>query len=251
MKTETLFTGKADDYSRYRPGYPLKLIGVLENEINFDSTKDVADIASGTGMLTKLFLQNENLVFGVEPNDDMRQTAEKGLSKFYNFISVKGTAEKTNLADGSVDIITVAQAYHWFESEKTKAEFKRIIRKNGYAVLIWNILRKNYNGFHKAYVKFLEKLSPENYLRHIEGSSEENIKSFFDGFKFSSKSIDNQQILDWKGLRGNLFSISFFPKEEGRQKKAIDDLKKIFDDYNINEKVILEYSTKIYYGKIK
>ena len=251
MKTDTLFNGKAEDYAKYRPGYPLKLINLLESEINFDETKDIADIGSGTGTLTKLFLLNDNLVFGVEPNEEMRVTAEKNLDNFYNFISVNGTAEKTNLADSSVDIITAGQSFHWFDSGQAKNEFRRIVRKDGYVVLVWNVMKRNFSNFLKAYVKFVENLSPEMYNKHIEGSSEETMKKFFGDTKFNLKSIDNQQILDWKGLRGNLLSVSFLPKEEAAQKKLLDELKAIFDKHNINGKVIIDYSAKVFYGKIK
>src|SRR6266849_3318238 len=109
------FTGRAAAYSKYRPGYPAEILNVLNSEIAFDQGKTVADIGSGTGLLSKLFLQNGNTVFGVEPNDEMRSFAKQSFSGFPNFVSVKGSAENTTLQDFSVDLVTVGQALHWFD----------------------------------------------------------------------------------------------------------------------------------------
>src|SRR5713101_3536844 len=101
------FTGRAAAYSKYRPGYPAEILNILNSEIGFGQDKTVADIGSGTGLLSKLFLQNGNTVFGVEPNDEMRSYAEQNLSGFPTFGSTKGRAETTGLKDTSVDLITV------------------------------------------------------------------------------------------------------------------------------------------------
>ena len=111
------FSGKAEMYAKYRPSYPRSILKILEEEIAFNKDQIVADIGSGTGLLSKVFLENGNKVYGIEPNDEMRAFGEKFLSEWKNFISVKGTAEHTGLKDHSVDLVTAGQALHWFDRD--------------------------------------------------------------------------------------------------------------------------------------
>ena len=132
------FTGRASDYSMHRPEYPRQILDILKTEGGFDQNKTVADIGSGTGLLSRLFLQNGNKVFCVEPNDEMRSFAEQDLSRFPNFVSIKGRAEDTTLKDSSVDLVTVGQALHWFDHELAKKEFERILRNNRDVCIVYN-----------------------------------------------------------------------------------------------------------------
>src|SRR5258708_9080998 len=146
MKTSTSrFSDRVEDYVKYRPRYPQQIIEVLENKIELNVGSVVADIGSGTGISTGLFLNNGNKVFAVEPNKEMREAAESIYLKESNFISVNGTAEKSNLEERSIDIIFSAQAFHWFNARETKNEFNRILKPNGHIVLVWNI-RKMYHN---------------------------------------------------------------------------------------------------------
>src|SRR5271167_2755126 len=99
------FSNRVDDYVRFRPGYPSGVIDVLRDECGLAPESVVADIGSGTGLLTQLFLENGNLVYGVEPNPAMRQAGEEFLQKYPDFRSVAGSAECTTLADASLDFI--------------------------------------------------------------------------------------------------------------------------------------------------
>ena len=132
------FSNRVDNYVKYRPSYPKEIISFLENAIQFKNDFVVADIGSGTGILSKMFLDNGNTVYAVEPNTAMRNKAEELLKNYPLFKSIDGTAEQTTLQNSSIDIITAAQAFHWFDAEKTKAEFRRILKPGGYCCLIWN-----------------------------------------------------------------------------------------------------------------
>jgi ubiquinone/menaquinone biosynthesis C-methylase UbiE len=208
MKNHTTrFTGRADDYAKYRPGYPEQIISLLENKINFDSSKDIADVGCGTGLLSRLFLTNGNLVFGVEPNEEMRIMSEKLLSKFINFISVEGAAEETKLANNSVDVITVGQAFHWFDLKKTKKEFKRVLRKDGDVVIVWNE-RSGASQFMKELDAILKTLNQEHEEAEKNLVDKNLLSTFYGVEKVSKSSFPNFQMLDLAGLKGRVPGVN-------------------------------------------
>ncbi len=114
------FSNRVENYVKYRPGYPREVLDLFRDEMNLTENSVIADIGSGTGISAKLFLENGNEVFGVEPNAAMRGAAEEFLREFPKFKSVDGTAENTNLPDNSVDLVVAAQAFHWFDKDKTR-----------------------------------------------------------------------------------------------------------------------------------
>src|SRR5438445_11892407 len=132
------FTGRALFYSTSRPSYPMRILDILRTEIGFDRTFVVADVGSGTGLLSELFLTNGNHVIGVEPNDDMRIFAEKRLSQFLKFLSVRGRAERTSLETAIIDLVTVGQALQWFDSEAASKELASILIQNGHVCIVYN-----------------------------------------------------------------------------------------------------------------
>src|SRR5437879_8193710 len=119
------FTGRALFYSTSRPSYPMRTLDILRTEIGFDRTFVVADVGSGTGLLSELFLTNGNHVIGVEPNDDMRIFAEKRLSKFPKFLSVRGRAERTSLETEIIDMVTVGLELHLCDYDDASKAFSQ------------------------------------------------------------------------------------------------------------------------------
>ena len=128
------FSDRVENYVLYRPGYPPEALQALRDECGLTPNHVIADIASGTGIWTRMLLQNGNKVFGVEPNPEMRKAGERLLAAFPNFTSVAGTAEATTLADQSVDFVTAAQAAHWFDRKRSRREFVRILKPGGWLV---------------------------------------------------------------------------------------------------------------------
>ena len=247
MKSVTRFTNRVANYAKYRPGYPASILTLLEYETGFDRQKDIADIGSGTGLLAKLFLANENLVYGIEPNDEMRNAGDKLLKDFINFVSIKGTAENTTLADESLDMITSGQAFHWFDSVKAKTEFMRILKPGGYVVLIWNERIKNASLFMEGYEKLLLKYGTDFEKIKHENTGDKELNKFFGVKNFKLAIFDNFQIFDFTGLKGRLLSSSYIPLDNI---KMMGDLKKLFEKCNQNGKLKFEYETKVYFGKI-
>src|SRR5438876_11309524 len=131
------FSARVEDYARYRPGYPPGVIQLLKTECGLSAESVVADVASGTGIFTRMLLENRCRVFGVEPNVEMRHAAEEFMAGHARFKSLNGTAESTTLPNHSVDIITASQAAHWFDPSKERQEFVRILKPGGWTVLMW------------------------------------------------------------------------------------------------------------------
>ncbi|HEX2269365.1 MAG TPA: class I SAM-dependent methyltransferase, partial [Pyrinomonadaceae bacterium] len=150
------FTSRVENYARYRPGYPTEIVDLLKTACDLTPASVVADIGSGTGKLSEIFLANGNVVIGVEPNAAMREVAEKIFNDEPLFRSVDGSAEATTLADSSVDMVVAGQAFHWFDHERARVEFARILRPGGWVVLLWNDRRVGSTPFLAAYEQLLQ-----------------------------------------------------------------------------------------------
>ena len=135
---EERFSSRAETYAQYRPTYADGFMEYLYTEVGLNAGSVIADIGSGTGILADLLLRRGGTVYGVEPNDDMRRIAEDDLARHGSFVSVNATAEMTSLPEASVDFITVAQAFHWFDRQKFRAECRRLLRPGGKVILVWN-----------------------------------------------------------------------------------------------------------------
>jgi ubiquinone/menaquinone biosynthesis C-methylase UbiE len=160
LRSTERFSSRVDNYVRYRPHYPKAVLESLQTNCGLTETSVIADVASGTGILTELFLQNGNVVYGVEPNHEMREAAEGLLKRYSQFRSIAGTAEETTLPETSVDFVTVGQAFHWFEIEKARQEFKRILKPQGCVALVWNE-RKDSSPLDHAYEQLVQTYSDD------------------------------------------------------------------------------------------
>ena len=250
MDPVTRFSNRAENYAKYRPSYPAEVIAVLKSECGLTEASSVADVGSGTGILSELFVRNGNTVFAIEPNAPMRLFAERDLT-FPKFVSVEATAEATTLERASVDFITAGQAFHWFDREKAKREFRRILKPEGWVVLIWNERRIDSSPFLRDYENLLLRYGTDyEKVRHENVVSE--IAEFYAPETFKLKSVENVQHFDFESLKGRTCSASYTP-EPGDSNFApmISTLEEIFNARKSNGVVHFEYDTKIYYGHLK
>lgn len=246
------FSDRVGNYVRYRPAYPKELLQILKTETGLNAGSIIADIGSGTGISSELFLRNGNTVFGVEPNPEMRKAAEMNLQQFSYFHSIQGTAEDTTLPSASVDYVMAAQAFHWFQVQKAKIEFARILRSAGWVVLCWNSRKVDATPFLCAYEELLRRFGTDYHaVRHRSFDSSLLQKSFFGGdVRFHTR--PNEQQLGYPALKGRLLSSSYVPNESHPDYNAmIDELHRIFKKHNENGIVRFLYDTEIYFGHIE
>lgn len=253
MSTNPLsrFSSTVENYVRYRPGYPTDLLDFMKNELGLTANSVIADIGSGTGKLTALFLKNGNPTHAVEPNGDMRSAAERLFGKFDNFHSEDGTAEATNLPDRCADFVVAAQAFHWFDREAARREFLRILKPGGWVQLIWNDRNDDRSAFMQDYDAFLRNFSIDLDKidhRHI---GDEQLAPFFGKNGFTCHEIDYHQTFDFEGVKGRYLSCSYaFDEKHPRHAAAMQGLSNTFDAHSENGKVDFWYLTKIYCGKL-
>jgi SAM-dependent methyltransferase len=252
------FSGHVENYIKCRPGYPSDVIETLAKECGLTKDSVVADIGSGTGILSGLFLKNGNRVFGVEPNREMREASDRLLQQYWNFTSVDGTAEATTLPDRSVDFVTAGQAFHWFDREQTRKEFSRILKPTagpeslrGWVVLIWNERLTDTSPFLRAFEELLQKYGTDYAAVDHRNINPDVITAFFAPRPFTLRKFENRQVFDFEGAKGRLLSSSYTPEpgHPGYQ-PMLDELRVIFDKYHNDEKVAFDYVTQMYFGQL-
>ncbi len=250
------FSDRVDNYVKYRPHYPKEVIDFLKTEKIISENSVVADIGAGTGISAELFLKNGYKVFGIEPNEPMRQASKIILQKYTNeklFVSINATAEETTLPNKSVDVIVCAQAFHWFNNDRFKTECKRILKPNGHVVLMWNDRRTDTTDFLKVYEDFLQMFGTDYLAVNHKNTQDKKIfEKFFGAGNYKEQDFYNYQDVDLEGLKGRVLSSSYMPNEGHKDfEHMIYCLRKIFNRYQENNLVRLDYDTKIYFGQLK
>jgi SAM-dependent methyltransferase len=245
------FSDRVENYVRYRPGYPAEVIQALKAECGLAPSHVAADIASGTGIWTRMLLENGNPVFAVEPNAEMRQAGERLLAAFPKFTSVAGTAEATTLAEESVDLVTAAQAAHWFDRERARHEFVRILKPGGWLVLLWNERLTGSTEFLRDYEQLLLTYGTDYQdIRHEHTT--DAVNEFFDPAPFQARVFEMRQEFDYAGIEGRLLSSSYAPGPEHPQHAPmLRELRRVFDANAVEGRATFEYKTRLYFGRLR
>ncbi|PUZ30177.1 Ubiquinone/menaquinone biosynthesis C-methylase UbiE [Chitinophaga costaii] len=246
MKPTERFSNRVDNYVKYRPTYPAALLQFMQQVFALRQHSPIADVGAGTGILTALLLQDGYEVFAVEPNDNMRQSANQQLSHFEHFHSINGSGEATTLPNGSVDLVTVAQAFHWLQPDKARQEFLRILKPGGHIALIWN-LRTTHTPFEQAFEDIKQKYG-HNYTG-IRKSHDPELKGFFGDLGLAEKTFTHSMRMDLPALKGQLLSSSFMPLEtDPTFVNVMEELEAAFAQYQENGLVTITYDTKLHYN---
>jgi ubiquinone/menaquinone biosynthesis C-methylase UbiE len=251
VKTTDKFTGKADIYAKYRPSYPNEYIDYLLSANQLKEGQIVADIGSGTGIFSRQLLERGLTVMGVEPNDEMRTMAEQSLKLYPRFTSIKATAENTTLEDNSVDLVTVAQAFHWFDKKAFKIECQRILKQQANVALVWNS-RDSASPIIKENAEICQQTCPN--FKGFSGGIEETpevYNHFFKDGKYELKKFQNDLLFDYEGFLGRNLSASYAPKENDEAyEKFVYLLTELFEKYSKNGQIVLPNITRSYLGNV-
>ncbi len=244
------FSDRVEKYVLYRPGYPPEALRVLQDECGLRPEHVIADIASGTGLWTRMLLENGTRVFGVEPNPEMRQAGERLLAAFPKFTSVAGTAEQTTLPDSSVHFVTAAQAGHWFDRERARPEMVRILKPGGWLVLLWNERLTDTTPFLRDYEHLLLAYGTDYAeVRHEKTTDEVN--QFFDPGPYKERVFAMRQEFDYAGIEGRLLSSSYVPGPgDAKYAPMLGELRRIYDRHAVGDRARFEYKTRVYFGKL-
>lgn len=250
MNTTQNFSGLANVYTMGRPVYATEFIDMLYSKYGVTEESIIADIGSGTGKLAKQLLDKGSMVYGVEPNADMRSIAIRELQNYAKFEAVNGTASQTTLKDNSIDYVTVAQAFHWFDVTEFKKECKRILRKDGLVFLVWN-MRDMSSVVNQASYEIYKEYCPK--FKGFSGGIQKDdirIREFFDNdyeyVTFKNPLFYDKETFIHRSLSG---SYSLRQGEEGYSEYVLR-LRELFDEYEENGYLEMANNTVVYVGKI-
>jgi SAM-dependent methyltransferase len=242
------FSKRAAYYAKYRPKYASETLPTLQTECGLTPEMVIADVGSGTGNLAEILLRNGNHVFGIEPNADMRTTAESLLSTWIEsgtFASINGTAEATTLPAASADMITAGQAFDWFDPVRTKAEFERILKPDGWIVLVRNIWLRDTTDYSRAYGQIVRK-----YSLPSPPSPDPDLDAFFGG-GYTTREVDNARLETLESIVGGMLSASFGPVPDSPAHHAMAaELTVWFETYQQDGYIRIEIKTEIMWGKL-
>ncbi|RUL78207.1 class I SAM-dependent methyltransferase [Dyella choica] len=245
------FSDRVADYVRYRPTYPQALIDWLRKAHGVTADWRVADIGAGTGISSKLFLDAGHTVIAVEPNAAMRNAATQWLGSHANFLAVDGRADATSLDDASVDLVSVAQAFHWFDPERSRHEFHRIVRPGGLVAIYWNSRRLTGTPFLEGYESLLQTYGTDYTSVAERYADEQRMHAWFGAGWRGAASFDHCQLLDFDALRGRLMSSSYAPQAgHPKHEPMIEALRKLFDACAIDGRISVDYDTQVYVGEV-
>jgi len=244
------FTNRVDDYVKYRPGYPSVVVDFV-HEHGVLPAAPVADIGAGTGISTKLFLDAGHPVCAVEPNEAMRTACDRWLGGTAGYRSLAGNAEDTLLPEAGVDLVVAAQAFHWFDVERAKKEFKRILRGDKMVALFWNSRSLDGSQFLRDYEALLRRYGTDYEQVAERYSGDEVIEAWFGKGNVQNARFPNGQTLPFDGLKGRLLSSSYAPGQGHPQyEPMLAALRQIFDEQQKDGVVVFEYETRLYLGRL-
>ncbi len=236
------------DYVKYRPGYPEEVMALLRRAGLRDGSK-VADIGSGTGIFSKLLLDAGHEVFAVEPNAEMRAAAEVLLGRSSSFHSIAASGEETTMPDQSMDWIVSAQAFHWLDLSRARAEFSRLLKPAGLIALIWNVRQTDSTPFLREYEDLLLTYAPDYAQVRHENVDAEALASFFKNGCFEKQVFSNAQTFDLAGLRGRLLSCSYAPASgHALHAPMLTELERLFEAHQRDDVVEFRYHTEVFIG---
>jgi len=245
------FTGRVESYRRYRPGYPHELVDWLRVECGLRENAAVFDVAAGTGLLAEIFLAAGFAVTALEPNDEMRAACAKLEARYPKLRCVAGTAEATGLPDASADQITVAQAMHWFDQERARAEFARILKPGGGCAVVYNNRRLGGDAFHDGYERLLREFGVDYANVKEQHMGRKRLAEFFAPAEMRCRTFPNAQSLTPEALEGRILSSSYIPQPgHARFAEMQSAIRQLFNETQENGVVTIHYDCVACWARI-
>ena len=249
------FSDRAENYARYRPGYPREILSFLEERDALGGDTVVADVGSGTGALSVLFLKNGNTVLGVEPNREMRRAAEGLLRDHHLFESIDGSAEDTTLADESVDLVVVANALHWVDRDAARAELSRILRPGGRVAVVWHVARESGTPFLRDHADLMSAYMTGSGAGGAEDARAMTRAFFGDGpggqRGYEVATFPYSQGLDFEGFKGLVLSHSSVPAlGQPGSEEMLREVEEVFRGHESGGEITMEYEVSVYCGRL-
>jgi SAM-dependent methyltransferase len=238
------FTDRTDDYVKYRPSYPREAIDVITAGLAANAT--AADVGAGTGISARLLAERGLAVVAIEPNQAMREAAEAHPGVVYR----DGTAEKTGLDAGAMDLVLSAQAFHWFRAEAALPEFARILRPGGRLALMWN-RRTQDDPFTAGYLAAILEVGGDSAVERMgfDPAMVEATELFSAARRFT---FPFRQTLDCRGLIGRAMSASYVPKTGPGADKVTALLEGLHAKYSDGAGMVqLIYTTEVYLAETR
>ena len=251
-KSTERFTGKADIYGKYRPSYPAALYDWLYNDIGMSPDSAIADIGAGTGLFTAPLAARGSTVYAVEPNADMRAKMARALGEYANLRLVDAPAEHTGLPDASLDLVTVAQAFHWFDADDFRTECQRILKPDGLVLLVWNL--RDLDSPPARATEDVKDAHCPAYEGRGGGQTArdpEKFKAFFHGGAYATRVFDNPMTYDRAAYLGMSLSTSYAPAEgDPRRAAYLAALESVFAAYAVDGRLNIPTAAHVFIGRV-
>ncbi|WP_421385323.1 class I SAM-dependent methyltransferase [Bacillus salacetis] len=237
------FDNKTKEYALGRPSYPVDILRILR-ELGVNNQSVIADIGAGTGILTHMLGSLECSVLAIEPNQHMLDECRTYCKGYKNIQFIDAPAEETTLKENSVDIITIAQAFHWFDKQLCKREFKKILKEDGYVLILWNEMQTD-SQLAQEYTSLLRKYRVKS-TAGISNIDPDKEKLDFFGQDYTKVYFDNWQTVTEEGFIGGAMSLSYTPsKKDEIYADFASELRFLFSTYQQNDKVTFQYKTEV------
>ena len=244
-----LFSAKVADYVASRPDYPAALFDRLERAVPLSDGATIADVGAGTGLLTQGFLARGHRVVAVEPNPAMREACDRHCGAYEKYRSVEGVAESMPLAAGSVDLVTAAQAFHWFDVDRARVECLRVLAPRGKVALIW-LVRDMGDPLHPALDEVFKAFGGAKWSALVAHEDRSHVQAFFGSARQEVASWPHEHAIDGNGLVALAFSRSYMPDRHSTEGAlAADALRRIFERFRQDSVVKIRYRTILHLGR--
>jgi SAM-dependent methyltransferase len=253
LRPTARFTDRVEDYVKARPGYPPDIIGLLEQRCGLTPRSTIVDVGCGTGLLANLFCKYGCSVVGVEPNAAMRMAGQQFLAGYKHFEMLDGTAESIPILNGVADFVTAGQAFHWFNPDSARREFKRVLTPNGWVVLVWNYREFKGSKFAEDYEALVLRFGVDYAEVHQRWTiSDAGLERFFGHLRFCRESFLNIQRLDYETLMARIQSSSYMPRPDNpNYSPMFREAECIFRDHQQDGFVLMKYNTRVIYGQLE